>query len=64
MVAVKKPDLLEENGITVNKNGAINDPKIICRDKWYKNRHSPETTRGHDEAWFQGLAGKIVTLLS
>ena len=57
-------DLLEENGITVNKNGVPNDPRSFVETSGIRIGTAAETTRGHDEAWFEGLAGKIVTLLS
>ena len=57
-------DLLEENGITVNKNGVPNDPRSFVETSGIRICTASETTRGHDEAWFDGLAGKIVTLLS
>ena len=57
-------DLLEENGITVNKNGVPNDPRSFVETSGIRIGTAAETTRGHNEAWFEGLAGKIVTLLS
>ena len=57
-------DLLEENGITVNKNGVPNDPRSFVETSGIRIGTAAETTRGHDEKWFEGLAGKIVTLLS
>ena len=57
-------DLLEENGITVNKNGVPNDPRSFVETSGIRIGTAAETTRGPDEAWFEGLAGKIVTILS
>ena len=57
-------DLLEENGITVNKNGVPNDPRSFVETSGIRIGTAAETTRGHDEEWFKGLAGKIVTLLA
>ena len=33
-------DLLEKNGITVNKNGVPNDPRSFKGNQWHKTRHS------------------------
>ena len=57
-------NLLEENGITVNKNGVPNDPRSFVETSGIRIGTAAETTRDHDEAWFEGLAGKIVTLLA
>tara|TARA_S200000501_G_scaffold134246_1_gene127018 strand:- start:2471 stop:3610 length:1140 start_codon:yes stop_codon:yes gene_type:complete len=57
-------NLLEENGITVNKNGVPNDPRSFVETSGIRIGTAAETTRGHDEEWFKGLAGKIVTLLA
>ena len=57
-------NLLEEHGITVNKNGVPNDPRSFVETSGIRIGTAAETTRGHDEAWFTGLAGKIVTLLA
>ena len=57
-------NLLEENGITVNKNGVPNDPRSFVETSGIRIGTAAETTRGHDEEWFKGLAGKIITLLA
>lgn len=57
-------DLLEENGITVNKNGVPNDPRSFVETSGIRLGTAAETTRGHDEAWFRDLAKRIVEILS
>ena len=57
-------DLLEENGITVNKNGIPNDPRPFMETSGIRIGTAAETTRGHDEAWFTNLAKRITELLS
>ncbi len=56
-------DLLEENGITVNKNGVPNDPRSFMETSGIRIGTAAETTRGHDEAWFSRLAERIADLL-
>ena len=56
-------DLLEENGITVNKNGIPNDPRSFIETSGIRLGTAAETTRGHDEEWFRKLAHKIRGLL-
>jgi glycine hydroxymethyltransferase len=56
-------DLLEENGITVNKNGVPNDPRSFIETSGIRIGTAAETTRGHDEAWFVHLAQRISDLL-
>ena len=57
-------DLLEANGITVNKNGVPNDPRSFIETSGIRIGTAAETTRGHDEAWFAALAQKISDLLT
>jgi glycine hydroxymethyltransferase len=57
-------DLLEENGITVNKNGVPNDPRSFVETSGIRIGTAAETTRGHDKAWFNDLALKISHLLN
>ena len=45
-------DLLEENDITVNKNGVPNDPRSFVETSGIRIGTAAETTRGHDEQWF------------
>ena len=56
-------DLLEANGITVNKNGVPNDPRSFIETSGIRIGTAAETTRGHDEEWFKELALKIVNIL-
>jgi glycine hydroxymethyltransferase len=56
-------DLLEENGITVNKNGIPNDPRSFVETSGIRIGTAAETTRGHDEMWFRQLAHKIADIL-
>ena len=56
-------DLLEENGITVNKNGVPNDPRSFIETSGIRIGTAAETTRGHDEMWFRKLAHKIADIL-
>ena len=56
-------DLLEENGVTVNKNGIPNDPRSFVETSGIRIGTAAETTRGHDEQWFTELANKICDIL-
>ena len=56
-------DLLEENGITVNKNGIPNDPRSFVETSGIRIGTATETTRGHDEQWFTELANRICDIL-
>jgi glycine hydroxymethyltransferase len=56
-------DLLEKNGITVNKNGVPNDTRGFIETSGIRIGVAAETTRGHDERWFKDLAIRIITLL-
>ena len=56
-------DLLEANGITVNKNGIPNDPRSFVETSGIRIGTAAETTRGHDEEWFRELAYTIVDIL-
>ena len=56
-------DLLEENGITVNKNGVPNDPRSFVETSGIRIGTAAETTRGHDAEWFRDLAKKIYEVL-
>jgi len=56
-------DLLEENGITVNKNGIPNDPRSFVETSGIRIGTAAETTRGHDQEWFETLANKICDIL-
>ena len=54
---------LEENGITVNKNGIPNDPRTFVETSGIRIGTAAETTRGHDEEWFTELANRICDIL-
>lgn len=57
-------DLLEENGITVNKNGIPNDPRPFTETSGIRIGTAAETTRhGGDTNWFVDLAKQICNLL-
>ena len=56
-------DLLERNGITVNKNGVPNDTRGFIETSGVRIGVAAETTRGHDERWFKELAEQIIKLL-
>ena len=57
-------DLLEENGITVNKNGIPNDPRPFTETSGIRIGTAAETTRhGGDTEWFANLANKICDIL-
>ena len=56
-------DLLEENSITVNKNGVPNDPRSFVETSGIRLGTAAETTRGRDAEWFKQLAERIVEIL-
>jgi len=56
-------DLLEENKITVNKNGVPNDPRNFIETSGIRIGTAAETTKGHIEYWFRELAQKIANIL-
>ena len=56
-------DMLEANGITVNKNGVPNDPRNFVETSGIRIGTAAETTRGHDKDWFEQLANKIADIL-
>lgn len=57
-------DLLEDNGITVNKNGIPNDPRSFVETSGIRIGTAAETTRGHNTEWFVKLANRIADILS
>ena len=57
-------DLLEENGITVNKNGVPNDPRSFVETSGIRMGTAAETTRGHGADWFRDLTKRIVDILN
>ena len=56
-------DLLEINGITVNKNGVPGEQRSFAETSGVRIGVAAETTRGHDEEWFRDLATRMVQLL-
>jgi len=56
-------DMLEANGITVNKNGVPNDPRSFVETSGIRIGTAAETTRGHNDMWFRQLAHKIADIL-
>ena len=56
-------DLLEENGITVIKNGIPNDPRGCTETSGIRVGTAAETTKGHDAEWFRNLADKIAEII-
>ena len=56
-------DILEENGITVNKNGVPNDPRNFVETSGIRIGTAAETTRGLVEEDFKKIAHKICELL-
>ena len=56
-------DLLEENGITVNKNGIPNDPRSFVETSGIRIGTAAETTRGHGCDWFRDLTKRIISVL-
>ncbi len=57
-------DMLEEQGITVNKNGVPNDPRSFVETSGIRIGTAAETTKGHDEQWFKQLALRICNILT
>ena len=57
-------DKLEENGITVNKNGIPNDPRSFVETSGIRIGTAAETTRGHGRNWFRELAKKISKIIN
>lgn len=56
-------DVLEANGITVNKNGIPNDPRSFVETSGIRIGTAAETTRGHKTDFFMSLAHRIADLL-
>lgn len=57
-------DLLEINGITVNKNSIPNDPRSFVETSGIRIGTAAETTRGHSQQWFTDLAETISNILN
>ena len=56
-------DLLEKNGITVNKNGVPNDPRSFVETSGIRLGTAAEVTRGRDMNWFLNLGHEIAEIL-
>ena len=56
-------DRLEENGITVNKNGVPNDPRNFIETSGIRIGTAAETTRNKSSWWFENLAERMVMIL-
>jgi glycine hydroxymethyltransferase len=56
-------DLLEANGITVNKNGVPGETRSFVETSGVRIGVAAETTRGHDEKWFKELAARMIAIL-
>lgn len=56
-------DLLEENGITANKNGVPGELRSFAETSGVRIGVAAETTRGHKQDWFINLAHRMVTIL-
>ena len=56
-------DKLELHGITVNKNGVPGETRSFIETSGVRIGTAAETTRGHDRAWFEELATKMVSIL-
>ena len=56
-------DLLEEHGITVNKNGVPNDPRSFVETSGIRIGTAAETTRKKDNQFFSDLAQRICDIL-
>jgi glycine hydroxymethyltransferase len=56
-------DLLEEKGITVNKNGVPNDPRSFVETSGIRIGTAAETTRNPNRDRFEGIAARICYIL-
>lgn len=56
-------DLLEKNGITVNKNGVPGETRSFSETSGVRIGTAAETTRGHDAVWFRSLAERMIKIL-
>lgn len=57
-------DVLEDEGVTVNKNGIPNDPRSFVETSGIRIGTAAETTRGRDEVWFRELAEQISNIIN
>jgi glycine hydroxymethyltransferase len=56
-------DLLEQHGITVNKNGVPGETRSFAETSGVRIGVAAETTRGHDHVWFHELALRMIDIL-
>lgn len=56
-------DLLEKHNITVNKNSVPNETRSFVETSGIRIGVAAETTRGHDEIWFENLTKKMIAIL-
>ena len=56
-------DRLEENGITVNKNGVPNDPRNFIETSAIRIGTAAETTKNRSNYWFENLAEMMIEIL-
>ena len=56
-------DRLEENGITVNKNGVPNDPRNFIETSGIRIGTAAETTKNRTNYWFEHLAEMMIEIL-
>lgn len=56
-------NLLEMNGITVNKNGIPDDPRSFTETSGIRLGTAAETTKGRDTQWFRNLADEIADII-
>tara|TARA_B100001059_G_scaffold91047_2_gene89866 strand:+ start:947 stop:2092 length:1146 start_codon:yes stop_codon:yes gene_type:complete len=59
----KAADMLEDNGITVNKNGVPNDPRSFVETSGIRIGTAAETTRGRTVEDFAAIAEHIVNIM-
>jgi glycine hydroxymethyltransferase len=57
-------DRLEDQGITVNKNGIPNDPRPFTETSGIRIGTAAETTRGRNQEWFRHLAMQICKVIA
>ena len=56
-------NMLEDMGITVNKNGIPNDPRSFVETSGIRIGTAAETTRGRPASWFRDVAKRIINIL-
>jgi len=60
---IRAADMLEENGITVNKNGVPNDPRSFVETSGIRIGTAAETTRGRTVEDFAAIAEHMVNIM-